>query len=139
MYHKILIANDGSEGGRKALGGAIELAKRLGAEVHMISVVELPRFSDSIGELIEEQDQANSLFEKAIAHARTKAAMQKVELKTHVVIGHPVSRIVEFITDGYFDLLVVGYMGHSALFSHLIGGTTDRLVRLAPCAVMVVK
>jgi hypothetical protein len=31
---------------------AIEFAKRLGAELQMISVIELPRFSDSIGELV---------------------------------------------------------------------------------------
>jgi len=139
MYAKILIANDGSEGGRQALNGAIELAKRLGAELHMISVVELPRFSDSIGELVEEQDRMTAQFEKAIAHARTNAAMHNIDIKTHVVIGHPVPRIIEFISEGYFDLLVVGYTGHSAIFSHLLGSMTDRLVRLAPCAVMVVK
>jgi hypothetical protein len=37
-----------------------------------------------------------------------------------------------------FDLLVVGYMGHSALYNRIIGSTTDRLVELAPCAVQVV-
>jgi nucleotide-binding universal stress UspA family protein len=34
---------------------------------------------------------------------------------------------------------VVGFMGHSQLYERIIGGTTDRLVRLAPCAVLVVK
>lgn len=47
-----------------------------------------------------------------------------------VVSGHPVRRIVKFI---------VGFMRHSALYERVIGGTADRLVRLAPCAVMVVK
>jgi hypothetical protein len=37
-----------------------------------------------------------------------------------------------------FDLLVVGYMVHSALYNRIIGSTTDRLVELAPCAVQVV-
>jgi nucleotide-binding universal stress UspA family protein len=37
------------------------------------------------------------------------------------------------------DLLVVGFMGHSQLYERITGGTTDRLVRLAPCAVLVVK
>ena len=37
------------------------------------------------------------------------------------------------------DLLVVGFMGHSQLYERVIGGTTDRLVRLAPCGVLVVK
>jgi nucleotide-binding universal stress UspA family protein len=30
-------------------------------------------------------------------------------------------------------------MGHTALYNRLIGGTTDRLVELAPCSVLVVK
>jgi nucleotide-binding universal stress UspA family protein len=37
------------------------------------------------------------------------------------------------------DLLVVGFMGHSALYERIIGGTADRLVRLAPCPVLVAK
>jgi nucleotide-binding universal stress UspA family protein len=38
-----------------------------------------------------------------------------------------------------FDLLIVGFMGHSALYNRLIGSTTDRLVELAPCKILVVK
>ncbi len=38
-----------------------------------------------------------------------------------------------------YDLLVVGYMGHSALYNRIIGSTTDRLVELAPCQVLVIK
>ena len=40
MFHKILIANDGSEGAGRALSAAIKLAKLLDAELHMISVEE---------------------------------------------------------------------------------------------------
>ena len=47
--------------------------------------------------------------------------------------------IVEIIEREGFDLLVIGYMGHSALYNRLIGSTTDRLVELAPCHVLVVK
>jgi nucleotide-binding universal stress UspA family protein len=62
-----------------------------------------------------------------------------VKLETHVVIGHAVPSIVEFVEKGEFDLLIIGYMGHSALYNRLIGSTTDRLVELAPCQVLVVK
>jgi nucleotide-binding universal stress UspA family protein len=34
---------------------------------------------------------------------------------------------------------VLGFMGHSALYERIIGSTCDRLVRLAPCSVIVVK
>ena len=35
--------------------------------------------------------------------------------------------------------VMVGFMGHSALYNRLIGSTTDRLVELAPCPVLVAK
>jgi nucleotide-binding universal stress UspA family protein len=56
-----------------------------------------------------------------------------------VLAGHPVPTIVEFIERDGFDLLVIGYMGHSAIYKGIIGSTTDRLVELAPCHVVVAK
>jgi nucleotide-binding universal stress UspA family protein len=50
-----------------------------------------------------------------------------------------VPAIVDFIARDRFDLLVTGFMGHSAVYNRVIGSTTDRLVELAPCAVLVVK
>ena len=49
------------------------------------------------------------------------------------------SAICDFVQSERFDLLVVGYMGHSALYNRLIGSTTDRLVEHAPCNVLVIK
>jgi nucleotide-binding universal stress UspA family protein len=40
MFKKILIANDGSEGAKKALRAAIALAKTFGAEIQSISIKE---------------------------------------------------------------------------------------------------
>jgi universal stress protein family protein len=56
-----------------------------------------------------------------------------------VVPGRVVEAVVGLIRKQRFDLLVVGFMGHSQLYERIIGGTTDRLVRLAPCTVLVVK
>jgi len=44
MLRKILVGNDGSEGAFRALETAIDLAERYGAELHMISVEQLPQF-----------------------------------------------------------------------------------------------
>jgi nucleotide-binding universal stress UspA family protein len=65
--------------------------------------------------------------------------MQRVKLHPRAVVGHPVPRIVEIVKQESFDLLIIGLMGQSALYERIIGSTTDRLVRLAPCAVLVVK
>ncbi len=139
MYKRILIANDGSAGAAKALTAAIALAKTMQAELHMILVEELPRLPDSIEEVVEERQAAGHRFETVIQRAQAQAKMENLKLRVHVVAGHAVPSIVDFIERDGFDLLVIGFMGHSALYNRIIGSTTDRLVELAPCAVLVVK
>ena len=139
MYRKILIANDGSEGARKALLTAIGLAKRLGAELHLVSVEELPRFASSVDEIVEDKKDQNHRYARVLREARRAAEAEGVRLAARVVAGHTVPTIVELIERESFDLLVVGFMGHSALYNRLIGSTTDRLVELAPCPVLVAK
>jgi nucleotide-binding universal stress UspA family protein len=139
MYSKILIANDGSDGAAKALDTAIRLSKRFKAELHMLSVEEMSDFPTTIDEVVEEKDEADHRFGPVIVHAQARAKLQRVKLAAHVVAGHAVTAIVSFIERERCDLLVIGYMGHSALYNRLIGSTTDRLVELAPCQVLVVK
>ncbi len=43
MFDKLLVANDGSQGGDRAFQCALELAKRLGVALEMICVEEPPR------------------------------------------------------------------------------------------------
>lgn len=139
MYKKVLVANDGSTGAAKAVTTAIALAKQAKAELHMVSVEELPRFPTSVDEVIEEQQEAGHRFDRIVDRVRAEARAHRVRLGVHVVAGHPVSAIAELIGREGFDLLVIGYMGHSALYNRLIGSTTDRLVEIAPCSVLVVK
>ena len=139
MYSRILAANDGSPSSLKALDTAIELARQVSAELHMVTVEELPRFPASIDEVAEEKDEANHRFAPIIAAAKAQASASGVKIETHLIPGHVAEAIVGLIKNRGFDLLVVGFMGHSQLYERIIGGTTDRLVRLAPCAVLVVK
>jgi nucleotide-binding universal stress UspA family protein len=105
----------------------------------MISVEELPQFPASIDEVVEEKEEANHRYAAVIARAEAQAQAQGVGLTTHVRVGHAVPTIADFVERERCDLLVVGFMGHSALYNRLIGSSTDRLVELAPCAVLVVK
>ncbi len=139
MYKKILHGLDGSDGSFKALAEAIELSKRYGTELHTISVEELPHYPETIGELVEEKKIANGKFGSAIEKAREMADSAGQDLKSHVIVGHEVKTIVEFVKKHGFDLLVIGFMGHSALYGRVMGGTCQSLVRLAPCSVLVVK
>jgi nucleotide-binding universal stress UspA family protein len=139
MFRKILIANDGSDGAAKALAAALKLAHRHRIKLHMICVEEMPRMPATIDEVIEDKLEENQRYVQVVVEAKRKAKAARVTLVAHVVTGHAVPAIVEFVEREGFDLLVIGYMGHTALYNRLIGGTTDRLVELAPCHVLVVK
>jgi nucleotide-binding universal stress UspA family protein len=139
MFSKILVANDGSQGAARALSAAIKLAKIHDAELHMISVEQLPSFPASIDEIVEEQQAANQIYEAVTSRAIAQAQAEGRKLIPHVLAGHPVPAITEFVQKGGFDLLVVGFMGHSAIYNRLIGSTTDRLVEHAPSSVLVIK
>jgi nucleotide-binding universal stress UspA family protein len=139
MYRKILVAHDGSPGASAALRAGIDLAVKLGAELHMVSVREIPAFPGTMDEVIEEQDEAARRFQPVIERAKQLAAVKGASLNTHLLSGHPVKVIADFVRDRGFDLLVVGFMGHSALYNSIVGSTTDRLVHHAPSAVLVVK
>lgn len=139
MLDNILHANDGSEGAFRALGLALDLAKRRRAELHMVCVEEIQWLPGTREEVIGEKELANRKFDDVIKRAREEAKKKRVKIETHLLIGHPVRAIAEFVKDNGFDALVIGYVGHSQIYSTLIGGTAERLVRLAPCTVIVVK
>jgi nucleotide-binding universal stress UspA family protein len=56
-----------------------------------------------------------------------------------ISLYHDRAEVIDHDLRERFDLLVIGFMDHSALYERIIGGTADRLVRLTPCAVLVVK
>lgn len=139
MFARILVANDGSPGARKALTAAIVLAQKHDAALHMVTVEELPRFPATIDEIEAIRTEEDHLLAPVLDAARAQAQAAGLPLVTHLVPGHPVEAIAALVAEEGFDLLVVGFMGHSALYQRIIGGTTDRLVDLAPCTVLVVK
>lgn len=140
MFKKILIANDGSAGAKLALKVAIDLAKRYDAELHSISVEEgVPHYAATIGEVDEFRREANEYFRKVNEEAGELAKKESIELKTKVLAGHEVETIVNFARGGEFDLLVIGFMGHSKIFGRVWGSTSQNITKLAPCTVIVVK
>ena len=140
MFTKILIANDGSEGGKKAFAAALAMAKKFGAELHSISVKERPsHFVETVDEVMEEQEEADMFFGRVTDEAIMRAQQEGIDLRCAVLPGHEVETIIRFARDGHFDLLVIGFMGHSRVFDRFWGGSSQNLTRLSPCSVLVVK
>ena len=139
MFNKILHANDGSAGAAKALDVALGLARHYRSELHTVAVEEMPWLPGTREEVFGDKELANHKFEAMMAAAKGQARKQRLKLTTHLLVGHPVRAIADFIAQNGFDALVVGYVGHSQLYGALVGSTAERLVRLAPCTVIVVK
>jgi len=140
MFEKVLVAHDGSDGAQKAFDAAVELASRLRGSLHLISVEEdLPRYAETMLEVDDEKEAEDTYFGQLAAQAKRRAALHSVSLECSIVPGHEVKAIIDFATEGGFDLLVVGFTGHSAAYEHLWGGTSHNLTRMAHCSVLVVK
>lgn len=140
MYKKILVATDGSEGAKKATAVAIALAALAQAELYALAVEEdLPKYAATIDEVEEVKAQRNGFFAQIMNEVQTMAAEQNLTVHTEVRPGHEVETIINYIQEQGIDLLVIGFMGHSALFGRVWGSTSQNLTRLAPCSVLVVK
>ena len=139
MFKRILHANDGSENAFEALSLALNLAKENRAELHMVSVEEVPYLPETIEEVREDVGVDARRFHGVLNRARAMSAARGVQLHTHVLAGHPVRDIIDLVTKLKSDLLVVGASGHSALYDRMIGSRADRLVHLSPCPVLVVR
>jgi nucleotide-binding universal stress UspA family protein len=140
MFKKILVGYDGSDGSKKALTVAIDMAKRYGAELHSISVEEdLPHYAATVGEVLEAKAEKNGYFARLIEEAKAQATREGIVLDVKVLPGHEVETIVDHARERHFDLVVIGFMGHSRVYDRIWGSTSQNITRLVPCTVMIVK
>ncbi len=139
MFDTILHANDGSDHAFSALKLAVAMAKQNNSTLHMVCVEEVPAQPEFIEEIRETTLVSGRRFHSVIQRAQTIAAQSQLEIKTHVLVGHPVRVIVELAREIPADLLVIGAVGHSGLYTKLIGSRADRIIHLAACPVLVVK
>jgi nucleotide-binding universal stress UspA family protein len=61
------------------------------------------------------------------------------EATSLLVVGTPVSRIIEIAGKKRVSMIVVGSHGRTGLSNILIGSKAERLVRLSPIPVIVIK
>ena len=139
MFKKILHANDGSELAFHAFSLAIALAEQNQSELHMVCVEELPNLPEFIADVRDAKEAADRRYGDVLRRASDAARERALQLRTHVLVGHPVRDIVELAAELEVELLVIGAVGHSALYERLIGSRADRITQLAQCPVLVVK
>ena len=139
MYKRIAVGLDGSEGSRRALEAAVELARASNADLYLISVEELPRYPAAVDEINGEQRAAARFFQKAqkeaTAHVNAAGLLAHCEIRA----GHAGQVLPHYAMEVGADLLVIGHSGHSAIWGRLLGTTADKIVDHAPCSVLVVR
>ena len=138
-FDRILVAIDGSEGGRHALTHAIELARLTEAVVIALAVEgPLPAYAATIGEVDEVKRQKDRFFGEVAAAAQAQAEAAGVDITVEVRPGHAAELITRRARECGADLIVVGHKGHF-LNDYLLGSTADRVAHHAHCPVMIVK
>ena len=126
MTRRVLVALDGSERAREALGYAL-------SEFEDAEIVALPGHSE------EWYRSAKADAEALLADAQERADAAGVPLRTRIEHGRPVSCIVGYAEEQDVDHVVVGSHSRSGVSRILLGSVAEGVVRRSPVAVTVVR
>jgi nucleotide-binding universal stress UspA family protein len=136
----ILVPTDFSENADKAVATAFELARQLGAKVHIVHAYGLPPLPDAMGmsvgmDLVGPlEDAAGKELKQLAGRYDQTAEFGRAELQ----MAEPRDLIVRKAKELPADLIVMGTHGRRG-FQHLIlGSVAESTVRHAPCPVLVV-
>jgi universal stress protein A len=144
---KILAPIDFSAHSMEAMRGAVELAKDVGAEVHLVHVIAphhsfIPLPLESNAEQSRELAREAAMLEQAeeeLARIKKDDLGGSQKVVTQAVVGHPVEKLINYAREQSIDLILVATRGRSGFEQLLLGGTTEKLVRSAPCSVLVFR
>jgi nucleotide-binding universal stress UspA family protein len=132
---KILLAYDGMERSEKALEEAVELARDGAAEPTIVSVVPEAeaRASKAGGHrmLAPHAHQDVAVAHRYLTDRGVPAVMK-------ILHGDPVEELRREAREGSYDLIVAGSRSLGPIGRVVLGSVSARLVKEAPCPVLVV-
>lgn len=147
-YQTFVVPYDFSSHAQAALDVAVDLARRLGADLHLVHVVHLPAFAYGYGgvaaaapvrpamDLGEVRDES----EKALRRLADGLEQVPGGLEVHVVEGAGVADAIrEIAKELEADLIVMGTHGRTGLAHVFLGSVAERTLRGAPCPVLTVQ
>jgi len=142
---KILVPVDFSPHAGMAFRYAAMLARRFGARLGLVHVVEDPFvtgawsseiYVPNVPELLKD---LMARAERELATLKGSDAAAGLTVETAVVTGRPAHTLVEHAKEGGFDLIVMGTHGRTGLAHVVMGSVAERVVRKAPCPVLTVR
>ena len=136
MFETIVLALDGSDGAKKAIPVAAELAERENAKIVIAHVTEY--MAAKGGELPHvDEDRIRAEIDQQAKELSDRGIDTKVELADSV-LGGPAHAIVDIADRAGSDLIVTGTRGHSSVAGLLLGSVTHRLLHIAKRPVLAV-
>jgi nucleotide-binding universal stress UspA family protein len=139
-FATILVPTDFSEDARHALEYGELLARQLGAQLHLLHVVEMPIFVPPYAVPALSTSGLEALVSKARSELeQLVATIQGIDIITTTRIGSPADQIVEYATEASCDVIIIATHGRRGLAHFLLGSTTERVVRVAPCPVLSIR
>lgn len=138
-----VVAIDFSAVGRRALQWALDHVALTGGSLHAVHVVDRHwRASDLTADPAAISRELSDVERMATEELRTLVTGHQGRVPTlheHVAIGKPAEEIVRLARDLGAQTIVIGSHGHDSIAHLLVGSVAERVVRTAPCTVIVVK
>ena len=144
---KILVPTDSSPPAEKAAHYAAQMAEQFGAEVILLHVIE-PMYPYPVvgmtGMPVDVPPDPNVAQKPATEKAleRQGEALRQgrsFRTRTEVRVGKAYDEIVRMAGEANADLIVIGTHGYRGVKHFFLGSTAEKVVRHAPCPVLVVR
>ena len=145
MYGSIVVGTDGSETAGEAVRQAVELAKSVGADVHLVSAyspvpeTELRRERRDAPEDIQWSINPRQEVEKTLSDAKDQVEEGGVKVETHSREGDPADAILSVAEDEDADLIIVGNRGMTGAQRFLLGSVPNKISHHATCSVLIIR
>jgi universal stress protein A len=142
---KILVPLDFSPPSDYALTYAKGLAADFGASLHLLHVIEDRLMTGPwpvevyLGELPRLREGLVKDAESRIVDCLKGIEQSGLQATGEVLIGGPFQAIVDLAQSSEAGLIVMGTHGRTGLTHLLIGSVAERVIRHAPCPVLVVR
>ena len=139
---KILVPTDFSETSKKAVQYALRFAEQFGCQIDLLYVVEpaTPLIGAPLAvEQFTDKDEV-SMAEKDLAMLAAESHTNGAQsVSSFVRVGHAPNEITKAAKDLDVDLVIIATHGYTSWRHFCIGSTAERVVRTAPCPVLVVR
>jgi nucleotide-binding universal stress UspA family protein len=139
--NRILVAHDFSAPSQRALKYGISLAQEYQAELHLIHVV-LSSEEANEPEIAWADAGSKSSYKSAalqLQSAVPKEAFLWCKVVNVVSCGKPYEQVLTYAKEHEIDLICMGASGMRFILGMIFGSNTERVLRQAPCPVLVAR